>query len=301
MGTRGAAMSAAYFAAGERTMTWLGVGNVEGRFVSGSGVAPAATASLPLLAGVLGHDLPQLMSQTLGLEWVTVVLATDGVAASYADTRLPAGSPGEVAEQVITTHTWGGRRARAGRALSRRGPMTVQAPAFRGLQPRVRGVSRAGSETALRAAYELGREAVVQELTLLELGLTHHEVLLETLVGAPDDRDAEAVIHAAADFQMEALSAYEVIRRGFAETVDAIAIERRQAAMFRRLSEILSDTSLASRSRSSLTEVLQLVVEQARELTDAECSVARAARLDRTAADGGVERHQHRPRRSARG
>ena len=118
-------------------------------------------------------------------------------------------------------------------------------------------------------------------------------MLLETLVGAPDDRDAEAVIHAAADFQMEALSAYEVIRRGFAETVDAIAIERRQAAMFRRLSEILSDTSLASRSRSSLTEVLQLVVEQARELTDAECSVARAeARLDRTAADGGVERHR---------
>ena len=46
--------------------------------------------------------------------------------------------------------------------------------------------------------------------------------------------------------------------------------------MFRRLSGILSYPSLASRSRSSLTEVLQLVVEQARELTDAECSVARA-------------------------
>jgi hypothetical protein len=29
-GTRGVAMSAAYFAAGEQTMTWLGVGNVEG-------------------------------------------------------------------------------------------------------------------------------------------------------------------------------------------------------------------------------------------------------------------------------
>jgi negative regulator of sigma-B (phosphoserine phosphatase) len=107
-GTRGVAMSAAYFAAGERTMTWLGVGNVEGRLVPGSGVAPAATESLPLLAGVLGHDLPPLMSQTLGLErGDLVVFATDGVAASYADTRLPAGSPGEVAEHVITTHARG--------------------------------------------------------------------------------------------------------------------------------------------------------------------------------------------------
>ena len=68
---------------------------------------PAATAVAPL-AGVLGRRPAAAHEPTLGLEWGdTVVLATDGVAASYADTRLPAGSPGEVAEQVITTHARG--------------------------------------------------------------------------------------------------------------------------------------------------------------------------------------------------
>ena len=156
--------------------------------------------------------------------------------------------------------------------------MTVHAPAFREAYSRAfEAFLDAESEKARRDAYELGREALAQGMTLLELALTHHDVLLETLDAAPDARDAEAVLHAAADFQIEALSAYEVIRRGFGEAVDAIAVERRQAAMFRRLSGILADTSLAGRSRTSLTEVLQLVVEQARELTSAECSVARAA------------------------
>jgi hypothetical protein len=45
------------------------------------------------------------MSQTLGLErGDLVVLATDGVAARYADTRLLAGSLGEMAEHIVATH-----------------------------------------------------------------------------------------------------------------------------------------------------------------------------------------------------
>lgn len=105
-GTRGVAMSAAYFPAGEQTMTWLGIGSVEGRLVAGNAVPPATTESLPLLAGVLGHDVPRLLSQTLGLErGDLVVLATDGVAASYADTGLPAGSPAEVAEHIVATYS----------------------------------------------------------------------------------------------------------------------------------------------------------------------------------------------------
>jgi phosphoserine phosphatase RsbX len=103
--TRGAAMSAAYFGADEPTMTWLGVGNVEGRLVSLRAHAYVTTESLPLLAGVLGHDLPSLTSQTLALaRGDLVVLATDGVAGDYADSRLPAGSPGEVAEHIVAAH-----------------------------------------------------------------------------------------------------------------------------------------------------------------------------------------------------
>jgi negative regulator of sigma-B (phosphoserine phosphatase) len=103
--TRGAAMSAAYFGADEPTMTWLGVGSVEGRLVPLRDLAHGATESLPLLAGVLGHDLPPLTSHTVALaRGDLVVLATDGVAGDYADSRLPGGSTGEVAEHIVATH-----------------------------------------------------------------------------------------------------------------------------------------------------------------------------------------------------
>ena len=38
---------------------------------------------------------------------------------------------------------------------------------------------------------------------------------------------------AAADFLLEVLSAYEMVRRGLAETLETVAVERRQAAILR--------------------------------------------------------------------
>lgn len=63
--TRGAAISLAFVSASESTMTWLGVGNVEGRVLSGDRSATRPKGSLALGSGVPGHELPSVRAATL--------------------------------------------------------------------------------------------------------------------------------------------------------------------------------------------------------------------------------------------
>jgi GAF domain-containing protein len=127
------------------------------------------------------------------------------------------------------------------------------------------------SEAALHAAYELGREALARELSILDLAALHHQALLSAMA----DADSEPVVEAARDFFLEALSAFEMLRRGFREAQEAALVEKRHGLILRQLSNFLADASIALGATESLGEVLQLVAEQARELTKAECSVAR--------------------------
>jgi len=129
------------------------------------------------------------------------------------------------------------------------------------------------SEAALHAAYELGREAVELELTVLELGRVHHEALRAALRESSLD-EHERVANAAADFLVESLSAFEMVRRGYKEARELAELERRRGEIVRRLSALLADTSLAVDAASSLGETLQLVAEAARELTGARGCIA---------------------------
>ena len=122
-----------------------------------------------------------------------------------------------------------------------------------------------GTEINLRTAYELGREAVVRDLSVLDLTLVHHDALLDALREAAT-ADVEHVTRAAAAFVLESLSAFEMVRRGFNEAREAALLERRHAAMLRQLSNFLADISLALATPDPLEEMLQLVAEQAREL-----------------------------------
>jgi hypothetical protein len=126
-------------------------------------------------------------------------------------------------------------------------------------------------EESLRAAYELGREAVGRGLSLLDLAEVHHEALWceIRLEGA----DAEAILQTGGEFFLESLSAYEMVRRGFEEASQAALLQRSRLDMLRRLSDFLADTSLASDSTGSLEEVLRLIAEQARELIGARLCV----------------------------
>ncbi|MDQ4029009.1 MAG: hypothetical protein M3214_13315 [Actinomycetota bacterium] len=122
-----------------------------------------------------------------------------------------------------------------------------------------------GTEINLRTAYELGREAVVRELSVLDLTFVHHDALLDALREAATE-EVEHVTRAAAAFVLESLSAFEMVRRGFNEAREAALLERRHAAMLRQLSNFLADISLALATSDPLEEMLQLVAEQAREL-----------------------------------
>jgi hypothetical protein len=132
---------------------------------------------------------------------------------------------------------------------------------------------RDANERTLRAAYELGREALTSGLGVLDLALVHHEALASALREAEVD-DLERITRQAADFLLDSLSAFEMVQRAFEEARDAAVLERRQASMLRQLSSLLADASLALDASGSLEEMLQLVVEQARELTRATCCAA---------------------------
>jgi transcriptional regulator with GAF, ATPase, and Fis domain len=138
----------------------------------------------------------------------------------------------------------------------------------------LRGYIRRPCEETLRTAYELGRDAVQRELSVLDLAIAHHDGLARALsdtVAAPQER--ERLVHAAGDFFLESLSAFDMVQRGFREARDSALVERRHAAQLRQLSDFLADASLAAGRSDSLDEMLRLVAEQARELIPAVCCI----------------------------
>jgi hypothetical protein len=129
-------------------------------------------------------------------------------------------------------------------------------------------------ERALRAAYEVGRDAVGAGRSVLDLATIHHQALLEAL-RSNSGREAEEVATAAGEFFLESLSAFEMVQRGFRESREAAVAEKRQTAMLRQLSGFLADTSLALDGPGALEEVLHLVAEHAREFAGASWCLAR--------------------------
>ena len=69
-------------------------------------------------------------------------------------------------------------------------------------------------EAALDAGYQIGRSAVVDGLSILDLVQVHHDVLREVLrTGSPEELDG--LTATAADFLVEVLATYEMTRRGY--------------------------------------------------------------------------------------
>jgi hypothetical protein len=73
-------------------------------------------------------------------------------------------------------------------------------------------------EQALHAAYQLGRAALADNITLLDLIRTHHNVFGDILRATTNPNDLPAIVNAAADFLIEALAPYEIARRAYLET-----------------------------------------------------------------------------------
>lgn len=105
--TRGAAISLAWISVPRRTITWIGLGNVEGRLISARS-RRAGDRSLRLLAGVAGRELPRLAPATIKVRrGDVVVFASDGVEETFADALKLSGSVTEIAKRILATH-WDG-------------------------------------------------------------------------------------------------------------------------------------------------------------------------------------------------
>jgi phosphoserine phosphatase RsbX len=104
-GTRGAAISLAFVSPAAGGMTWVGVGNVEGRLLSGEPAARRIKGSLELGRGVLGHELPAVRPAALAVRPGDVlILATDGIDAGFADALDTSGSSQAISERILAEH-----------------------------------------------------------------------------------------------------------------------------------------------------------------------------------------------------
>lgn len=71
-------------------------------------------------------------------------------------------------------------------------------------------------EAALHRGYELGRSAVTNGLSILDLAQVHHDVFLEVLRDTSSE-DLTQVATAASEFFLEVLATYDMAQRSFLE------------------------------------------------------------------------------------
>ena len=103
--TRGVVMTLASFRAADATMTWLGVGNVEGFLLRANAAAIPARESVLLRGGVVGYEIPPLRPATHRVAaGDTLVLATDGIRSASAEGLDVAVPPREMAAGVLARH-----------------------------------------------------------------------------------------------------------------------------------------------------------------------------------------------------
>jgi phosphoserine phosphatase RsbX len=103
VGSRGVVMSLAYFGGVQPSLTWLGVGNVEGVVVHAAPHRRPARASLVTRGGIIGGaELPQLRTNAVSVApGDLLIFATDGIRDGFSE-GLPAdATPQELADDIL--------------------------------------------------------------------------------------------------------------------------------------------------------------------------------------------------------
>jgi len=86
----------------------------------------------------------------------------------------------------------------------------------------LREYAMGGGETVLGRAYEIGRRAIAERKSLLELVSIHHQILRELFQSSPDRQSQTHLVNASSDFLSECVSPYEMAQRGFQDAVKAL-------------------------------------------------------------------------------
>jgi phosphoserine phosphatase RsbX len=104
--TRGVAVSIASFSASQRSLTWLGVGNVVGVLLRQGATPIPPEKSLLMRAGVVGLQLPLSLDAEIVRvsDGDTLIFATDGIHSDFARGLAASLPPQKAAEAILAHH-----------------------------------------------------------------------------------------------------------------------------------------------------------------------------------------------------
>ncbi|TAL00234.1 MAG: stage II sporulation protein E (SpoIIE), partial [Rhodospirillaceae bacterium] len=104
--TRGVALSLALFQPDNSTMTWIGVGNVEGRLLRSETESFRKPETLLLRAGTVGIQLPGLLTSTVPVVAGDILIfATDGLDRNFVDGLSVNDDPQRLCDRIMATHS----------------------------------------------------------------------------------------------------------------------------------------------------------------------------------------------------
>jgi negative regulator of sigma-B (phosphoserine phosphatase) len=106
--TRGVVLSLAHIDFQLGTLTWLGIGNVQGVLIRSTTSEHNGNHALLLRSGVVGSRLPLLQTTTLPLSrGDTLAFATDGIRSDFPEDLFPHESPQRSADRILAKHCKG--------------------------------------------------------------------------------------------------------------------------------------------------------------------------------------------------
>ena len=104
-GSRGVVMSIARFDASRGTMTWLGVGNVEGVLHHADWSERSGRASLVTRGGIVGGEIPAVQAAVIPVQASDVlVFATDGIGTGFLADVSAREEPQRLADQILARY-----------------------------------------------------------------------------------------------------------------------------------------------------------------------------------------------------
>ena len=104
-GSRGVVMSVARFDVSRSTMTWLGVGNVEGVLHQANWSERSGRASLVTRGGIVGGEIPSVQAAVIPVApGDTLVFATDGISQDFLADVSAKEEPQRLADHLLARH-----------------------------------------------------------------------------------------------------------------------------------------------------------------------------------------------------
>ena len=105
LGTRGVVLSLALFDGAAGSMTWLGVGNVEGVLLNADAAGRPARTNLLTRGGIVGWELPRIRAQACKVvPGDTLILATDGIKEHFGEELPRDASPQQLADYILSRY-----------------------------------------------------------------------------------------------------------------------------------------------------------------------------------------------------